>query len=153
MKMSCLSGVLAALVAAAPVLAQTPSTSTDLAAAQAQIDALKQQLERLEATVDYLKANASAEHKDSAVAAANVATLEFSRGMWFGDVSYLWLNERNTLGNEGASSDATMAGIQLGIKPTFAAGTLTVAASYYHIANVRDRITKYSQTSTADPIT
>ena len=74
------------------------------------------------------------------------AALKFARGMWFGNVSYLWLNERNTLGNEGASSDATMAGIQLGIKPTFDVGTLTVAASYYDIANVQNRITKYSQT-------
>jgi hypothetical protein len=282
MKMSCLPGAVAALALAAPVLAQTTGSATDLAAAQAQIDALKQQLERLEATVDYLKANASAEHKDAAVAAADVSTLKsasdkftwsgdfrfrhemvdtaatdtaddhtqqrdrirvrfgvlakvndttsvklqlstvnnnqdsarsrnqtlgtswdaksigfdlayadwhpgpmmnlwlgkmpqpwvktasyfwdndltpegaalkFSRGMWFGDVSYLWLNERNTLGNEGASSDATMAGVQLGIRPTFSAGTLTAAVGWFDVANVRDRIVKYSQTSTADLIT
>lgn len=79
------------------------------------------------------------------------AALKFSRGMWFGDVSYLWLNERNTLGNEAASSDATMAGIQVGIKPTFSVGTLTAAVGWFDVANVQNRITKFSQTITAPP--
>ena len=270
----------AALILAAPVMAQTAGSSADLAADQAQIDALKQQLERLEATVDYLKANASAEHKEKAVTASDVAALKttsdkftwsgdfrfrhemidraaddasadhtqqrdrirvrfgvlakvndttsvklqlstvnnnsdiarsrnqtlgsgwdtksvgwdlayvdwhpntmtnlwlgkmpqpwvktasyfwdndltpegaalkYSRGMWFGNVTYLWLNERNTLGNQAASSDATMAGIQVGLKPTFSAGTLTAAAGWFDIANVQNRVTKFSSVSTAPP--
>lgn len=280
MKISWLSGAVAALVLAAPVLAQTSGSSADLAAAQAQIDALKQQLQRLEATVDELKARPAAEQKTATPAAVSAtrpepgndkytwsgdfryrhdmqdrsqydpspdhtrqrdqirvrfgvlakvndttnvkvqlsttsgdqnntrsrnatlgttwdaktvgfdlayadwhpdsmmnlwlgkmpqpwvktasyfwdadltpegAALKFGEGMWFGNVSYLWLNERNTLGNEGASSDATMAGVQFGIKPKFDVGTLTVAASYYDIANVQYRVTKYSQTMTAPP--
>jgi len=43
-----------------PVMAQ----SSDAAAAQAQIDALKQQLNQLESTVDSLKTNAPADHKE-----------------------------------------------------------------------------------------
>jgi len=78
------------------------------------------------------------------------AALKYSRGMWFANATYLWLNERNVTGNQAASSDATMTGIQLGIKPTFDAGTLTVAASYYNLVNVQNYISKYSQTSTAD---
>jgi hypothetical protein len=77
------------------------------------------------------------------------AALKFAYGPWFGNASYTWINERNVLGNEGASTDATMAGIQLGFKPTFDAGTLTAAAGYFDIANVQSRIVKYSQTMTA----
>jgi len=77
------------------------------------------------------------------------AALKFAYGPWFGNASYTWINERNVLGNEGASTDATMAGIQVGFKPSFEAGTLTVAAGYFDIANVQDRVVKYSQTITA----
>jgi len=77
------------------------------------------------------------------------AALKFAYGPWFGNASYTWINERNVLGNEGSSSDATMAGIQLGFKPTFKAGTLTAAVGYFDIANIQDRIVKYSQTITA----
>lgn len=265
---------------APPVTAQSASSSADLAAAQAQIDALKQQLERLESTVDYLKANASAEHKESAEAAVEVtnlrsasdkytwsgdfrfrhelvdqavdnnsdshtrqrdrvrvrfgvlakvnddlsvkiqlstvgagneitrstnqtlgnswsresigfdlmyadwkpnqmthlllgkmpmpwvttpsyfwdkdltpegAALKFGRGPLFANLSYVWLNERNVAGNQGASTDATMAAIQLGWKQSFGDNTFTLAGSYNDIAGVQDQIVKYSSTSVAPP--
>src|ERR1700704_4540595 len=73
-----------------PVKAQTAGSGTDLAAAQAQIEALKQQLERLEATVDYLKANASAERKDAAQAAVDVGALKAAtdKYTWSGDFRF-----------------------------------------------------------------
>ena len=47
-----------------PVMAQTAASGPDLAAAQAQIDALKLQLQQLESTVDSMKANAPAVPKE-----------------------------------------------------------------------------------------
>ena len=282
MKRTLVAGAVALLLSV-PVMAQTAPPAPDLAAAQAQIDALKQQLERLEATVDYLKANASAERKDAAVAAVDVgalktasskyvwsgdfryrrelidtaanntandhtrqrdrirvrfgvlakindslnaklqfstnnigndaarstnqtlgtswdkkplaidlayvdwkaspmvnlqlgkmpipwtttasyfwdkdltpegAALKFARGPLFAGVYYDWLNERNSGSSQGASADATMAGVQLGFKQTFgAASALTVAAGYFDINGVQNQIAKFSQTVTADTTT
>jgi hypothetical protein len=261
-----------------PLMAQSTATGTDLAGAQAQIEALKQQLERLEATVDYLKANASAERKDAAQAAVDVGTLKsasdkftwsgdfrfrheiidqavdnnsdaharqrdrvrvrfgvlakvnddisfklqlstvgtgsdstrsrnqtlgndwnsesigldlmyadwkmnalshlilgkqpmpwtttasyfwdkdltpegaalkWARGPWFANASYMWLNERNIGGNQGASTDATMAGTQLGLRQSLGNNTLTLAAAYYDLAGVQGQVVKYSSTSIA----
>ena len=78
-----------ALILAAPVMAETTApANADLASAQAQIDLLKQQLERLEATVDYLKANAAAERNDAAVATVDVTNLKTSAAkyLWSGDL-------------------------------------------------------------------
>jgi hypothetical protein len=267
-----------ALAFAAPLLAQTTPPAMDLASAQAQIDALKQQLERLEATVDYLKANAAAERKDAAVAAVDVsnlktttskyvwsgdfryrhelidqandklsdahtrqrerirlrfgllakvndtitaklqfsttnsgsdsarsinqtlgtswdkkalsidqayvdwkasplftlqlgktplpwtttasyfwdkdltsegAALKFVRGPLFAGAYYDWLNERNSGSSQGASTDATMAGLQAGFKQSFGKNTFTAAVSYFDLQGVQDQIVKYSQIVTA----
>ena len=266
------------VVLGTPALAQTAGSPADLAAAQAQIDTLKQQLERLEATVDYLKANATAERKDSASNAVEVATLKaasskytwsgdfrfrhemvdtaaditsddhtrqrdrirvrfgvlakvndtvnvklqlstvgagnesarsrnqtlgstfdaksigfdlayvdwrpnpmfdvvlgkmpqpwvstasyfwdkditpegaavkFVRGPLFANASYTTLAERNVGGNQGASTDATMAQVQLGWKATFGDNTVTAAAAYNDISGVQDQITKFSSTTIA----
>ena len=274
----CVVSILAA-AAAAPVMADN---ATDLAAAQAQIDTLKQQLERLEATVDYLKANALAERKETAVTGADVAKLKdttskytwngdfryrrelidvandnlspdhtrqrdrirlrfgvlakvndtlsakiqlmttnvgndnarsgnqtlgtswdkkplsidqayvdwkpnamvnvqlgktpipwtttvsyfwdkdltpegaafrFTRGPFFAGAYYDWLNERNVGSSQAASADATMAGLQAGIKQSFGASTLTIAAGYFDLNGVQDQIDKYSQTQVADTTT
>ena len=273
----CVVSILAA-AAAAPVMADN---ATDLAAAQAQIDTLKQQLERLEATVDYLKANAQAERKEAAVTAVDVGALKsgaskytwsgdfryrrelidvasdnvspdhtrqrdrirlrfgvqakvndtinakiqlmttnvgsdnarsgnqtlgtswdkkplsidqayvewkpnamvnvqlgktpipwtttasyfwdkdltpegaafrVTRGPFFAGAYYDWLNERNS-GNQAASADATMAGLQAGFRQSFGNSTLTVAAGYFDLTNVQDQIVKYSQTQVADTTT
>ncbi|HEV7431453.1 MAG TPA: putative porin, partial [Steroidobacteraceae bacterium] len=263
-----------------PVMAQTAGSASDLAAAQAQIEALKQQLERVEATVDYLKANATAERKESAQAAVDTsalksasdkyvwsgdfrfrhelidqavdnnsdshtrqrdrvrvrfgvlakvnddisvklqlstvgesnqsarsrnqtlgtswtsesigidlmyadwkpnamthvllgkmpmpwvttpsyfwdkdltpegAALKFARGPLFANLSYMWLNERNVAGNQGASTDATLAAIQVGWKQSFGDNTFTLAGAYNDVAGVQDQIVKYSSTSVAPP--
>lgn len=263
---------------ATPVIAQTADSGTDLAAAQAQIEALKQQMERLEATVDYLKANTTAERKEAAKAAVDVSTLKtasdkytwsgdfrfrhelidqavdnisdshtrqrdrvrvrfgvlakvndtvnvklqlstvgegnqsarstnqtlgstwdrksvgfdqayvewrpdpmfdavlgkmpipwvttpsyfwdkdltpegavlkFTRGPLFANASYTSLGERNFAGNQGASTDATMAEAQLGWKQSFGVNTLTLAATYNNINGVQNQIVKYSSTSIA----
>jgi hypothetical protein len=99
----CVSLVIAA-TAAAPALADG---AADLAAAQAQIDSLKQQLERLEATVDYLKANALAERKDTAVAVADVSKLKdtAAKYTWSGDFRYR--RELIDVANDNLSPDHT----------------------------------------------
>jgi len=271
--------LLTTATAAAPAFADPAS---DLAAAQAQIESLKQQLDRLESTVDYLKANAAAERKDAAVAAVDVGALKsaaskytwsgdfryrrelidtandnlspdhtrqrdrirlrfgvlakvndtinakiqltttnvgsdnarsgnqtlgtswdkkplsidqayvewkpnamvnvqlgktpipwtttasylwdkdltpegaafrFTRGPFFAGAYYDWLNERNAGSSQAASADATMAGLQAGIKQGFGASTLTIAAGYFDLNGVQDQIVKYSQTQVADTTT
>ena len=79
------------------------------------------------------------------------AALKFTRGPLFANASYLWLNERNVSGNQAASSDASMAGIQVGWKQNFGKNTFTAAAAYYDVANVQNQVTKYSSVSVAPP--
>jgi hypothetical protein len=80
-----LSGAVAALIAG-PALAD--DTADAIAQLRQEMEALKAKNERLEATVEYLKANASAEHKDSATQAAAVDTLKttVAKFSWSGDV-------------------------------------------------------------------
>ena len=279
MNRNLLAGCVALLTTATVAVPAFADPASDLAAAQAQIESLKQQLDRLEATVDYLKANATAERKDAAVAAVDVGNLKsaaskytwngdfryrrelidvandnlapdhtrqrdrvrvrfgvlakvndtltaklqlittnvgpdsarsgnqtlgtswdkkplsidqayaewkpnsmvnvqlgkapipwattpsyfwdkdltpegaafrFTRGPFFAGAYYDWLNERNVGTSQAASADATMAGVQAGIKQSFGASTLTVAAGYFDLNGVQDQIAKYSQTQVAD---
>ena len=77
------------------------------------------------------------------------AALKFSRGSWFAGAYYNWLNERNG-SSQGASTDATMAGFQVGFKHGFGNSTLTAAVGYFDLTGVRDQIVSFSQTQTAD---
>ena len=79
------------------------------------------------------------------------AAVKFTRGPLFANASYTTLAERNVTGNEGASTDATMAEVQLGWKATFGVNTLTAAASYNSINGVQDQVVKYSSTTIAPP--
>jgi hypothetical protein len=92
----------------APVMAQSAS-GTDLAAAQAQIDALKQQLQQLEGTVDGLKANAAAAPKEPSKAPMELdngsTTVGMQSFMDFGHIS----NQQNGV-------DVTPTGIGFDIK-------------------------------------
>jgi len=92
----------------APVMAQSAS-GTDLAAAQAQIDALKAQLQQLEGTVDGLKAHAAAAPKEPTHAVMEVdngtTTVGGQSFMDFGHIS----NQQNGL-------DVTPTGIGFDIK-------------------------------------
>ena len=77
------------------------------------------------------------------------AAVKFTRGPWFAGAYYDWLNERNGT-NQGASTDATMAGFQVGFKQSIGNSTLTLAAGYFDLTGVQDQIAKYSQTQIAD---
>ena len=107
MNKNLIAGCVALIVAATAAAPAMADTATDLAAAQAQIDTLKQQLERLEATVDYLKANALAERKDTAVAVADVSKLKdtASKYTWSGDFRYR--RELIDVANDNLSPDHT----------------------------------------------
>ena len=74
-----------------PVLAQSAASGSDLAAAQAQIDALKQQLQQLETTVDGLKAHPAAEPKEASKALMELdngnTTVGVQSFMDFGNIS------------------------------------------------------------------
>jgi hypothetical protein len=73
---------------AGPALAD--ATADSIAQMRQELDELKAKNERLEATVDYLKANATAEHKDAAGQAVVVDTLKstVSKFKWSGDFRY-----------------------------------------------------------------
>jgi hypothetical protein len=79
------SSVVAALLAV-PALAD--ETADSIAQLRQELEQLKAKNDRLEATVDYLKANASAEHKDVATQTAAVDTLKstVSKFTWSGDM-------------------------------------------------------------------
>jgi hypothetical protein len=79
------------------------------------------------------------------------AALKFARGPLFAGAYYDWLNERNSSGNQGASTDATMAGLQAGYKQSFGKNTFTAAVSYFDINGAQDQIVKFSQTQTVPP--
>jgi hypothetical protein len=81
------SGAVAALMAV-PALAD--ETADSIAQLRQELEQLKAKNERLEATVDYLKADASAEHKDSAEQAVKVDTIKstVSKFTWSGDFRY-----------------------------------------------------------------
>lgn len=80
------------------------------------------------------------------------AALKFARGPLFAGLYYDWLNERNSGSSQGASTDATMAGIQVGFKQGFGqSSTFTAAAGYFDLNGVQDQIAKFSAgTSTAN---
>jgi Putative porin len=78
------------------------------------------------------------------------AAFRFARGPFFAGAYYDWLNERNSGSSQAASADATMAGLQAGIKQSFGNSTLTAAIGYFDINGVQDQIAKYSQTQIAD---
>jgi hypothetical protein len=79
--------------------------------------------------------------------------LKFARGPLFAGVYYDWLNERNSSSSQAASTDATMAGVQVGFRQGFGKSTLTGAVAYFDINGVQDQIVKFSQTQVADPVT
>ena len=63
---------------------------------------------------------------------------QFNRGIWFGTAYNFWLNEVG--GNENTlTSDAQMAGLQIGAKLPLGASTLTLAAHYYDLSAVEGR--------------
>jgi hypothetical protein len=107
MNKNLIAGCVALIIAAATAAPAMADSAADLAAAQAQIDTLKQQLERLEATVDYLKANALAERKDTAVAVADVSKLKdtAAKYTWSGDFRYR--RELIDVANDNLSPDHT----------------------------------------------
>ena len=84
MKKTVLSSAIVALLAV-PALAQAAESSDN-----ASVDALRQQVERLQSEVDYLKENAKASRKESAVTAVDMATLKTntSKFTWSGDFRY-----------------------------------------------------------------
>jgi len=100
--------VVLAFGAGPAAMAQTAS-GTDLAAAQAQIDALKQQLQLLESKVDGMKASAPAEHKEPTKAVMEVdngsTTVGGQAFMDFGHIS----NQQNGV-------DVTPTGVGFDIK-------------------------------------
>ena len=81
------------------------------------------------------------------------AALKFARGPLFAGAYYDWLNERNSGSSQGASTDATMAGLQAGFKQSFGSNTFTAAVAYFDLQGVQDQIVKYSQTQLADTTT
>ncbi|MFO1399988.1 MAG: putative porin [Steroidobacteraceae bacterium] len=85
MKSILVSGAVAALIAG-PALAD--ETTDAIAQLRQELEALKTRNDRLEAEVDYLKANASAGHKDSAEQTAAVDTLKstVAKYTWSGDL-------------------------------------------------------------------
>ena len=87
MKSILVSGAVAALLAG-PALAD--DTSDALAQLRQELDALKAQNDRLEAEVEYLKSNASAERKESAERTVAVDSLKstVSKFAWSGDFRY-----------------------------------------------------------------
>jgi hypothetical protein len=107
MNKNLIAGCVALIIAGTTAAPAMADTAADLAAAQAQIDTLKQQLERLEATVDYLKANALAERKESAVTDADVSKLKDTAGKytWSGDFRYR--RELIDVANDNLSPDHT----------------------------------------------
>jgi hypothetical protein len=107
MNKNLIAGCVALIVAATTAAPAMADNATDLNAAQAQIDTLKQQLERLEATVDYLKANALAERKETAVTVADVSKLKdtASKYTWSGDFRYR--RELIDVANDNNSLDHT----------------------------------------------
>jgi len=78
------------------------------------------------------------------------AALKFVRGPFFAGAYYNWLNERNVNNNQAASTDAKMAGIQVGWKQGIGKTTLTAAISYFDLTGVKDQIVAFSQTQTAN---
>lgn len=84
MKSILVTGAVAALIAG-PALAD--DTSDAIAQLRQELEALKAKNDRLEAEVDYLKANASAGHKESAEQTAAVDTLKstVAKFTWSGD--------------------------------------------------------------------
>jgi hypothetical protein len=77
-------------------------------------------------------------------------SLKFSKGILFGGAYYTLLNERNVGGNQAASTDATMAALQAGIKVPIGKTTFTAAVGYFDLNSVRDQIVAFSQTQTAN---
>ena len=107
MNKNLIAGCVALIVAATAAAPAMADSAADLAAAQAQIDTLKQQLDRLEATVDYLNANALAERKETAVTDADVSKLKdtAARYTWSGDFRYR--HELIDVANDNLSPDHT----------------------------------------------
>ncbi len=70
------------------------------------------------------------------------AAVKFTKGMFFGSVSYDWLNERH-IGNADtdARSDSKLAAVQAGIKLPMGTSALTFAAGYFNVSKVRDEVT------------
>jgi len=70
------------------------------------------------------------------------AALKFAHGNLFANAYYDWLSERyNNSATNQTRSDSKMVGGQLGWKQPIGATTLTAAAGYFKVTNVKDEIT------------
>jgi Putative porin len=68
--------------------------------------------------------------------------LKFSKGIFFGGVYYDWLNERHAGfadSNSAGNADAKLISAQGGVKLPIGKTTLTAAAGYFDLRNVKDR--------------
>jgi outer membrane murein-binding lipoprotein Lpp len=66
------------------------------------------------------------------------AAAKFTYGNFFVGAFYDWLNERHSNATTGARSDTKMVGGQFGLKQPIGKTTLTLAAGYFDVTNVKD---------------
>jgi hypothetical protein len=64
--------------------------------------------------------------------------VNFNRGIWFGSIYNFWLNEVSDR-EDRLTSDASMAGVQIGARLPIGASTLTLAAHYYDLSAAKGR--------------
>jgi hypothetical protein len=71
--------------------------------------------------------------------------VNFAHGDFFASSFYNVLEERNTLGTPpAAAGESTMGGFQVGWKPLLGPGRLTLAAGYFDVNSVQNRVPVYS---------
>lgn len=66
------------------------------------------------------------------------AALKYTGANFFANVFYDWLNERHSTAANGLRTDSKLAGAQIGWKQPIGKTTLTLAAGYFDVTNVKD---------------
>jgi outer membrane murein-binding lipoprotein Lpp len=76
--------------------------------------------------------------------------LKFGHGMWFANASFMRMAEQDSATSVARSTDTNLVVMQAGIKPTFGATTLTLAASYIDIHHIQDQPVSVTGTGCPD---